>query len=598
MATALSPIVATGASFLLNPTDPASVFTPEDFSDEQRQIAATAAEFSTNEVLPAAAEIEAKNFDVTRALLKKAGDLGLMAVDIPEAYGGLAMDKVTSAIVADRMSKLASFSVAFSAHTGIGTLPIVWYGTESQKQKYLPKLATGEWLAAYALSEASSGSDAMNIRARAIKGGDHYVLNGEKMWITNAGFADLFTVFAKIADPNEPDLAKAKMSAFLIERNTPGLTVGAEEHKLGIRGSSTCPLILNDCRIPAENLLGEAGKGHHIAFNILNIGRFKLGAACTGGARTSLANAIQYARDRKAFGKSISEFGLIQQKIADAAMRIYVAESMTYRTIGAIDAALAGAEDAKEIQKRIEEYAIECSIIKVWVSEALDAVVDHAVQIYAGYGYVEEYPVERAYRDSRINRIFEGTNEINRLIIAGFVMKRAMSGQLPLLPAIKNLTDELFAPPSFASEEDSEDSFAREAKMLANAKKLFLFAAGSASQKYMAALADQQEIMAALADMILEIYALDSALARARKMSASNSAGADLAQSMTQLYAPTAFNIIENSARQIIAAVAEGDMLRTQMAIMRRLAKHEPANVISLSRSVARAAIDRRQYPL
>ena len=598
MATTLTPAVATGASFLLNPTDPAGVFTPEDFSEEQRQIAATAAEFSTNEVLPAAAEIEAKNFDATRALLKKAGDLGLMAVDIPEAYGGLAMDKVTSAIVADRMSKLASFSVAFSAHTGIGTLPIVWYGTESQKEKYLPKLATGEWLAAYALSEASSGSDAMNIRTRAVKDGDHYVLNGEKMWITNAGFADLFTVFAKIIDSNEPDLAKAKMSAFLIERNTPGLTVGAEEHKLGIRGSSTCPLILNDCRIPADNLLGEAGKGHHIAFNILNIGRFKLGAACTGGARTSLANAIQYARDRKAFGKSISEFGLIQQKIADAVTRIYVAESMTYRTIGAIDAALAGAEDAKEIQKRIEEYAIECSIIKVWVSEALDAVVDHAVQIYAGYGYVEEYPAERAYRDSRINRIFEGTNEINRLIIAGFVMKRAMTGHLPLLPAIKALTDELFAPPSFSSEEDSDDSFAREARMLAKAKKMFLFAAGSASQKYMAALADQQEIMAALADMILEIYALDSALARARKMAAGKSDKSALAQSMTQLYAPAAFNIIENGASQIIAAVAEGDMLRTQMAILRRLAKHEPANVISLSRTVARAAIDRGQYPL
>lgn len=588
----------TGASFLLNETDPANVFTPEDFTEEQQQIAATAAEFAANEVLPAAAEIEAKNFDVTRALLKKAGDLGLMAVDIPEAHGGLAMDKVTSAIVADRMSVLASFSVAFSAHTGIGTLPIVWYGTESQKQKYLPKLATGEWLAAYALSEASSGSDAMNIRARAVKDGDHYVLNGEKMWITNAGFADLFTVFAKIADPSEPDLAKAKMSAFLIERNTPGLAIGAEEHKLGIRGSSTCPLILNDCRIPVENLLGEAGKGHHIAFNILNIGRFKLGAACTGGARTSLANAIQYARDRKAFGKSISEFGLIQQKIADAATRIYVAESMTYRTIGAIDAALAGAEDAKEIQKRIEEYAIECSILKVWGSEMLDAVVDHTVQIYAGYGYVEEYPAERAYRDSRINRIFEGTNEINRLIIAGFVMKRAMTGQLPLLPAIKNITDELFAPPSLSSDESAEDPFAREAKMLANAKKLFLFASGSASQKYMNALGDQQEIMAALADMILEIYAFDSALARARKLAANHAAKAQLAQSMTQLYAANAFNIVENSARRVIAAVAEGDMLRTQLAILRRLAKHEPANAIVLSRSVARAAIDQGRYPL
>jgi butyryl-CoA dehydrogenase len=588
----------TGASFLLNETDPSGVFTPEDFSDEQRQIAATAAEFAANEVLPAAAEIEAKRFDVTRALLKKAGDLGLMAVDIPEAYGGLAMDKVTSAIVADRMSMLASFSVAFSAHTGIGTLPIVWYGTESQKQKYLPKLATGEWLAAYALSEASSGSDAMNIRTRAVKDGDHYVLNGEKMWITNAGFADLFTVFAKIADPAEPDLAKTKMSAFVIERNTPGFTIGAEEHKLGIRGSSTCPLILNDCRIPTENLLGEPGKGHHIAFNILNIGRFKLGAACTGGARTSLANAIHYARDRKAFGKSISEFGLIQQKIADAATRIYLVESMTYRTIGAIDAALGDTQDAMEIQKRIEEYAIECSILKVWGSEALDAVVDHTVQIYAGYGYVEEYPAERAYRDSRINRIFEGTNEINRLIIAGFVMKRAMTGQLPLLPAIKKLTDELLAPPPFPADSGTEDPLAREAAMLTNAKKLFLFASGAASQKYMNALADQQEIMAALADIILEIYALDSALARARKLGASGSAKAELARSMTSLYAASAFNVIENSARLVIGAVAEGDMLRMQLSILRRLAKVEAANGIELARAVARAAIDQQRYPL
>ncbi|MGB0125955.1 MAG: acyl-CoA dehydrogenase family protein, partial [Silvibacterium sp.] len=395
-----------------------------------------------------------------------------------------------------------------------------------------------------------------------------------------------------------PDLAKAKMSAFLIERNTPGLTIGAEEHKLGIRGSSTCPLILNDCRIPAENLLGEPGKGHHIAFNILNIGRFKLGAACTGGARISLANAIQYARDRKAFGKSISDFGLIQQKIADATTRIYVAESMTYRTIGAIDAALAGAEDAKEIQKRIEEYAIECSILKVWGSEMLDAVVDHAVQIYAGYGYVEEYPAERAYRDSRINRIFEGTNEINRLIIAGFVMKRAMTGQLQLLPAIKNLTSELLEPPSFSEDENSEDPLAREAKMLANAKKLLLFAAGVASQKYMNTLADQQEIMSALADIILEIYAIDSALARAQKLAEAPGAKARLAQDMTQLYAANSFNIIENSARQVIAAVAEGDALRTQLAILRRLAKREPADVIALSRVIARVAIDQGRYPL
>ena len=604
MATTLAPSpTVTGGSFLLNEADPANTFTPEDFSDEQRQIASTAAEFAANEVLPAADDIEAKHFDVTRGLLKKAGDLGLMAVDIPEEYGGLAMDKVTSAIIADRMSVLASFSVAFSAHVGIGTLPIVWYGTEAQKQKYLPKLASGEWIAAYALSEASSGSDAMNIRARAVRDGDHYVLNGEKMWITNAGFADLYTVFAKIADPADPDPSKAKMSAFLVERNTPGLTVGAEEHKLGIRGSSTCPLILNDCRIPAENLLGEAGKGHHIAFNILNIGRFKLGAACLGGSRTSLTDAIHYAKERKAFGKAIAEFGLIQQKISDSATRIYVGESMAYRTIGAIDSALAAipegdAHNSREIQKRIEEYAVECSILKVWGSEMLDAIVDHTVQIYAGYGYVEEYPAERAYRDSRINRIFEGTNEINRLIITGFLMKRAMSGQLPLLAAIKALMDELMAPPSFGDGAEADDPLAREAQMLANAKKLALFASGSASQKYMNGLADQQEVMAALADIILEVYAFDSALARARKLAAAKSPNAALAAEMTRLYAGTAFHIIESAARQVIAAVAEGDMLRTQLAIYRRLVKHEPADTFSLSRTIARAAIEKGRYPL
>jgi len=604
MATTLAPsATVTGGSFLLHEANPASVFTPEDFSDEQRQIASTAAEFAVNEVLPAADDIEAKHFDVTRALLKKAGDLGLMAVDIPEEFGGLAMDKVTSAIIADRMSVLGSFSVAFSAHVGIGTLPIVWYGTDEQKRKYLPRLASGEWLAAYALSEASSGSDAMNVRTRAVRGGDYYVLNGEKMWITNAGFADLFTVFAKIADPADPDAGKAKMSAFLIERNTPGLTIGGEEHKLGIRGSSTCPLILNDCRISTENLLGEVGKGHHIAFNILNIGRFKLGAACLGGSRTSLANAIHYAKDRKAFGKSISEFGLIQQKISDSATRIYVGESMAYRTIGAIDATLAAipeseAHNSREIQKRIEDYAVECSILKVWGSEMLDAIVDHTVQIYAGYGYVEEYPAERAYRDSRINRIFEGTNEINRLIITGFLMKRAMSGQLPLLAAIKSLMDELMSPPSFGDGDDTDNPLAREALMLANAKKLALFASGAASQKYMNGLADQQEIMAALADIILEVYAFDSALARAQKLAAAKAPQAGLAADMTRLYAATAFHIIESAARQVIAAVAEGDMLRTQLAIYRRLIKHEPADTVSLSRTIARAAIDKGRYPL
>src|SRR5271157_3730644 len=464
-----------GGSFLTEERDPQDVFTPEDLSEEHRQIAKTAIDFTQNEVLPAAAEIEAKNFVVTRGLLRKAGELGLMGVDVPEAYGGLEMDKVTSALIAESISKLASFSVAFSAHEGIGTLPIVWYGTEEQKRKYLPKLATGEWIGAYALSESSSASDAMNCRTRAVlaEDGKHYVLNGEKMWITNSGFADLFIVFAK----SEGE----KLSAFLIERNTPGFSIGAEEHKLGIRGSSTCPLILADCRVPVQNLLGEAGKGHHIAFNTLNIGRFKLGAACVGGARQVLQDAIQYAKERKAFGKTIAEFGLIQEKLAESAAGIYAGESLVYRTIGMIDAALADVDThapgaSREIQERIEEYAVECSIVKVWVSEMLDMVVDHVLQIYAGYGYVEEYPAERAYRDSRINRIFEGTNEINRLIITGFLMKRAAAGQLPLLAAMRRVMDEVMAPA--AAQEDREGPLAAEHKLLANAKKLSLFAAG------------------------------------------------------------------------------------------------------------------------
>jgi alkylation response protein AidB-like acyl-CoA dehydrogenase len=493
-----------GGSFLIEERQPEDVFTPEDFTSEHRQIAKTVIEFTTNEVLPVADQIEAKNFDVTRTLLRKAADLGLTAANIPEAYGGLELDKVTSAIIAESMSQLASFSVAFSAHTGIGTLPIVWYGTEAQKQKYLPKLATAEWIAAYALSESSSGSDAMNCRTRATLSPDgaHYILNGEKMWITNSGFADVFTVFAKIDGE--------KFSAFLVERGTPGFSVGKEEHKLGIRGSSTCPLILADCAVPVENLLGEIGKGHHIAFNILNIGRFKLGAACVGGARTSLAHAIQYAKDRKAFGKSISEFGLIQEKLAECATGIYAGESLTYRTIGMIDAALADVDTSasRDIQKRIEEYAVECSILKVWGSEMLDMVVDHVMQIFAGYGYVEEYPAERAYRDSRINRIFEGTNEINRLIITGWLMKRAVTGQLPLLPAIKQLMDEVMSGPVPA--ENREGPLAEEHKMLAAARKLSLFAAGAASQKFGQALADQQEIMGALADCIMEVFALES----------------------------------------------------------------------------------------
>src|SRR5947209_8416592 len=529
-ATAVTPKLVSsqvpGGSFLISNPTPADCFFPEDFTEEHRQIAQMTTEFALNEVVPVSDQIEAKDFSVTRRLIKEASDLGLTSVDIPEEYGGLEMDKVTSAIIADNIAKQGSFSVAFSAHVGIGTLPIVWYGTVEQKKKYLPKLASGEYIGAYALSESTSGSDAVNARTRAVlsEDGQTYTLNGEKMWITNAGFADLFTIFAKCEVKEGKDAGKERLTAFLVERGTPGFTVGKEEHKLGIRGSSTCPLILADCRIPASNLLGEVGKGHHIAFNILNVGRYKLGNAAVGAARMCVGNGIRYAKDRKAFGKAISEFGLIQEKLADCAVGVFVGEALSYRAVGMIDTALATVDkhDTAAIQKAIEGYAVECSIVKVWDSEMLDRVVDDVLQIYAGYGYVEEYPAERAYRDSRINRIFEGTNEINRLIITGWLMKSAMSGKLALMPAIKQLMDDVMAGP--LEKEEREGPLAEEQNLLANAKKLTLFVAGAATQKYMQQIAEEQEVMGSIADMIIEVFAMESAILRAEKMAEANSA--------------------------------------------------------------------------
>jgi len=596
-----SPIVAAaGGSFLLETRTPFEVFTPEDLNEEQRQIAATAAQFARDEILPNAAAIEAKQSGVMAGILRKAGELGFTSVDIPEEYGGMGMDKVTSTVVTDHLSVLASFSTAIGAHVGIATLPLLWYGTEEQKQRYLAKLGSGEWVGGYGLSEASSGSDAMNIRTRATLSpdGSQYILNGEKMWITNCGIASLYTVFAKIDGE--------KFSAFLIERDSPGLTVGAEEHKLGIRGSSTCPLVLQDCKVPVENLLGEAGKGHHIAFNVLNVGRFKLGVACVGGARHALAHMIRYAKERVAFGKPIAEFGLIQRKISASATRLYAAESMAYRTVGMIDASLAQltsetAHNQRETQRRIEEYAVECSILKVYGSEMLSLVADELVATMGGYGYVEEYPAERFYRDARINEIFEGTNEINRLIITGWLMKRALSGQLPLLGAIKKLMDEVTQPPSFDSGSDGDEPLARESEILASVKKIALFAAGVASQRFMNALQDQQEVMADLADIIMQVYAFESALLRARKLASGTVTQSDAVKvtaAMSALLADETMSLAEQAARRVLAACAEGDLLRTQLAILRRLGRFTPADAVALSRTVAWHCIQLERYPL
>ena len=594
--TALPKTKILGGSFLLEERHPSEVFTPEDFSEQQQMIGQTTEEFAIKEILPQSEKIEHKDYAVSRDLLKKAGDLGLSGVEIPEAYGGLEMDKVTAAIIADHIAKYAGFATTWGAHSGIGMLPIVYFGTEEQKKKYLPRLASGETVGAYALSEATSGSDALNCRARAVLSSDgkHYILNGEKMWITNAGFADLFTVFAKIDGE--------KFSAFLVEKDFPGFSHGAEEHKMGIRGSSTCPVILNDCKVPVENLLGEIGKGHIIAFNILNIGRFKLGAMCVGGARVSIESAVAYAKQRKAFGKTIGDFGLVREKIANMATLIYVGESLVYRTVGMMDALLSEIDSAspdasKQQRKAIEEYAVECSILKVWGSEMIDYVVDETLQIYAGYGFVEEYPAERAYRDARINRIFEGTNEINRLIITGFLLKRAMSGQLPLMPAIKKLMDEVLSGPSSA--EDLEGALAEERKLVAQAKKLGLFVSGSATQKYMQKIQDQQEVMGAIADMTIEIYAMESAVLRAQKMvEQKGESAAALPIAMTRVYITQALEKVEAAAKKVIADVAEGDMLRTQLAIVRRLSKHEPFNTIALRQQIAQKTIEAGKYQL
>jgi len=580
-----------GGSFLIDERNPQDVFTPEDFTDQHQLIAQTAEEFANKEIVPNIEKMEHKDFAVSRELVRKAGELGLSGVDVPEEYGGMQMDKVTSAIIADRLAKYGGFSTTWGAHTCIGTLPIVYFGTEEQKKKYLPGLASGQTVGAYALSESSSGSDALNCRTRAALSADgkHYLLNGEKMWITNAGFADLFIIFAKVGGE--------KFTAFIVERGFPGFSVGAEEHKMGIRGSSTCPLILNDCKVPVENVLGELGKGHHIAFNVLNVGRFKLGAGCVGSARNCIEGAIAYAKQRKAFGKVIADFGLIREKLANMAAGIFTGEAMAYRTAGMMDAAVAelpGHDDMAGVRKVIDEYAVECSILKVWGSEFISYVVDEAVQIYGGYGFVEEYPAERNYRDVRVNRIFEGTNEINRLVITGLLLKRAMSGQLPLMAAIKKLMDEVL---SGATDEGDEGALAAERKLVATARKVGLFAAGIATQKYMQAIQDQQEIMGAIANMVIETYAMESAVLRAQKLAARNGeAGCAHAIAMARVYISGAMERIESAARMVLAACSEGDMLRSQLAILRRLCKYEPFNTVALRQTIAQKVIESGKY--
>ena len=592
MATAtLNRTAAKGGSFLLESPAPEDVFTPADLTDDQNLIGQTAEEFVVKEVLPQAKDLENKKPGLMAELVRKGAEVGLMGGGVPEEYGGAGLDKISTTVLTEKISIYGGFAVTHGAHAGIGTLPIVYFGTEAQKKKYLPKLATAEYIGAYCLSEPQAGSDAQNSLTRAVlnKEGTHYILNGQKMWITNGGFADLFVIFAKIDGE--------KFTAFIVERAFPGCKPGNEEHKMGIHGSSTTPVFLENCAVPKENLLHEIGRGHIVAFNVLNAGRFTLGASCVGGAKHVLMTASKYTKERKAFGKQIGDFGLMKEKLAEMAIQIFAVESMVYRSAGNIEAMMSAASGDKvaHSMKVLEEYAIESSIAKVYGSEMLDFVVDEAVQIFGGYGFHEDYPVCRAYRDSRINRIFEGTNEINRMLIVQMLLKRAMGGQLALIPAAMKLADEILAGPSF--EEAPEGVLADEARVVANTKKMFLQAAGGAVQKYREKMADEQELVAALANIVMEVYAMESCLLRAQKAAKKNAGAAATMIDAARAFINDAAEQAEHETKRAIAAVHEGDMLTTQMAVLRRFAKRAPVDTIALRRNVAAAVQSQDRYP-
>lgn len=588
----MSKEIVKGGSFLIEDAENISIFTPEDFTEEHRMIGKTAEDYVAGEVAPKIEQIEAQEEGLVKELLQGAGELGLLSADIPEEYGGMGLDKISSILITEKIAAGGSYAVSHAAHTGIGTLPIVFFGNKQQKEKYLPALASGEKIAAYALTEPSAGSDAMAAKTKAVlnEDGTKYILNGEKIFITNAGFADVFVTYAKIDGEH--------FTAFIVDADSPGLSTGAEEKKMGIKGSSTRSVIFEDCEVPVENVLGEIGKGHLVAFNILNIGRYKLAAAAVGAAKETLGVTVKYAKERKQFNQSIAEFGAIKHKIAEMASKIYAAESVIYRTGGLIDDMLStldpNAEDAgRAAANAIGEYAIECSINKVFGSEVADFVVDEAVQIHGGYGFTQEYPVERAYRDSRINRIFEGTNEINRLLIPGTLLRKAMKGELPLLAAAQNLMGELLSLMPAMPEGVLGVEFAK----LANMKKMVLMTAGTAAQKFGMALKDEQEILINVADMIIEIYATESALLRAKKaIEASGEAAADLKIKMAKLYAHNAFQKCELIAKNTLAAVETGDSLKTLQSALKKLARFDIENTIALRRFIADAVIEAEKY--
>jgi alkylation response protein AidB-like acyl-CoA dehydrogenase len=590
----LKPLPAhlTGGNFLLTETDPGLVFIPEDLSSEQRLMAQTAEKFMEKEILPNVEALEHQEEGLTPKLFRKAGELGLLGMEIPPEHGGLGLSKATSVGVEEQMTRLGGFGVTCGAHCGIGIEPLIYFGTEAQKKKYLPKLASGQWMAAYALSEAGSGSDALGMRTKATLSADgkHYLLNGAKMWISNAAWADLFTIFAKVDGQH--------VTAFLVERTFPGLSTGKEEHKLGIKSSSTRRVILEDAKVPVENVLGEVGKGAYIAFNILNLGRFKLGAGTIGGAKQSLKVATAYALERQQFGRPIASFGLIQHKLAEMAARIFAAESAVYRTAAVIDAVMETGEVIESTKppflRGLDEFALECSIIKVVGSEILHGVADETLQIHGGYGFTEEFPAARSYRDARINRIFEGTNEINRLFIPGLLMRRAQRGRFPLVSAITKVTRELLE--MSPSDDSGKDELTLAGAVVGNAKKLALFIAGVAYQKFGEKLAEEQEIAAGLSDIIMDIYLAESALLRTLKLRKAGNTSA-VPTDLTLLFVNEGVGRIELQARQALAASSEGDELRGQLGLVRRLLRWSPLNTVALRRRIAKRLCEVGSFP-
>jgi alkylation response protein AidB-like acyl-CoA dehydrogenase len=574
-------------------------------SDEHRLIAQTTDEFVDSEVLPSLDRLEAKDWELARSLLRRAGDLGLLGINVPEQYGGLALDKISSLIVAERIARAASFATSYGGQANLCIVPIVLFGTEAQKQKYLPKLVSGGFVGAYALSEAGSGSDALAAKTRATVGPDGaWRLSGEKMWITNGGFADVIIVFAQ-AVGNAPTGAASsgatsrdeQFTAFIVEKSFPGVSAGKEEHKMGLHGSSTTPIVLQDARVPADNVLGEIGKGHKVALNTLNFGRFKLGGMSVGGCRTAIGASARYAAERKQFGQSIASFGAIKHKLGEMTTRTYAIESLVYRTGGLIDAALAGRHaDGAAVAHAFEEYAVEASIAKVAGTETLDYVLDENVQIHGGNGFVKDYTAERYYRDARVNRIFEGTNEINRLLIPGMLIRRALKGELPLIAAAKQLQDELLstsAPPARPGEEHPLDD---EMRLVSAFKKVALIVVGTAMQTYGQSLSDQQEVVGYAADILIETYAAESAVARARAAAATDRERVGLHEAAARCFVNDAAQRVEHAARSALAAMAEGDALRTLLAVLRRVLKSTPVNTVELRRRLADATVHKGRY--